>query len=111
MEWCEYLSGLFFGILYLYLWYSHTITVSNDCVGCINPFGLLCDCVYCFQSHLSLSIGMVIRCFPVSSYMCAISFWICMVHVSIFISFSRLHSVRYFNSQQVLRLLLICKEI
>ena len=35
---------------------------------------------------------MVIRCFPVSSYMCAISFCICMVHVSTFISFSRLHS-------------------
>ena len=27
------LSGSFFGIRYLYLWYSHTISVSNDCVG------------------------------------------------------------------------------
>ena len=35
---------------------------------------------------------MVIRCFLVSSYMCAISFCICMVHVSTFISFSGLHS-------------------
>ena len=35
---------------------------------------------------------MVIRCFPVSSYMCAVSFCIYMVHVSIFISFSGLHS-------------------
>ena len=92
MERCEYLSGSFFGILYLYLWYSHTISVSNDCVEDINPFGLFCDCVYCFQSHLSLSIGMVIRCFLVSSYMCAVSFCICMVHVSIFISFLGLHS-------------------
>ena len=66
--------------------------VSNDCVGGINPFGLFCDFVYYFQSHLSLSIGMVIRCFLVSSYMCAISFCICMVHVSTFISFSGLHS-------------------
>ena len=35
---------------------------------------------------------MVIRCFPISSYMCATSFCICMVHVSTFISFSGLHS-------------------
>ena len=48
--------------------------------------------IYCFQSHLSLSIGMVIRCFLDSLYMCATSFCICMVHVSTFISFSRLHS-------------------
>ena len=27
------LSGSFFGIRYLYLWYSHTIFVSNDWVG------------------------------------------------------------------------------
>ena len=53
---------------------------------------MFCDCVYYFQSHFILSIGMVIRCFSVSSYMCAISFYICMVHVSTFISFSGLHS-------------------
>ena len=35
---------------------------------------------------------MVIRCFLVFSYMCLASFCICMVHVSTFISFSRLHS-------------------
>ena len=92
MEWCEYLSGSFFGVLYLYLWYNHTISVSNNCVRGINPFGLFCDCVYCFQSHFNLSIEMVIRCFSVSSYMCAVSFCICMVHVSTFISFSGLHS-------------------
>ena len=34
---------------------------------------------------------MVIRCFHVSSYMCAVSFCICMVHVSILMSFSGLH--------------------
>ena len=62
MEWCEYLSGSFFGIQYLYLWYNHTISVSNDCLRGINPCGLFSDCVYCFQSHLSLSIGMIIRC-------------------------------------------------
>ena len=76
MEWCEYLSGSFLGILYLYLWYCYTILVSNKCVGDISPFGLFCDCLYCFQSQLSLSIGMVIRCFPVSSYMFVESFCI-----------------------------------
>ena len=93
MEWCEYLSGSFFGILYLYLWYNHTISVSNGCVGGISPCDLFRDCVYCFQSHLSLSIGMVIRYFPVSSYMCATSFSICMVCRSTFMSLSGLHSL------------------
>ena len=93
MEWCECLSGSFFGILYLYLWYNHTISVSNDCVEGISPCGPFKDCVYCFQSHLSLSIGMVIRYFPISSYMYAISFSVCMACVSTFMSFSRLHSL------------------
>ena len=84
--------GHFFGIQYLYLWYNHTILVSNDCVRVINPCGLFSDCIYCFQSHLSVFIGMVIRCFPVSSYMCTISFCSCMVCVSTFISLSGLHS-------------------
>ena len=35
---------------------------------------------------------MVIRYFLVSSYMCTVSFCICMVHVFTFISFSGLHS-------------------
>ena len=94
MEWCEYLSGSFFGILYLYLWYNHTsISVSNGCVEGISPCGLFRDCVYCFQSHLSLSIGMVMRYFHVSLYMCVTSFSICMVCVSAFISLSGLHSL------------------
>ena len=92
MKWRKYLSGSFFDILYLYFWYNHTISVSNGCVGGINPCGLFCDYVYCFQSHLSLFIGMIIRYFPVSLYMCATSFCICMVHESAFISFSGLHS-------------------
>ena len=91
MEWCEYLSRSFFGIPYLYLWYNHTISISNGCVRGIYPCSLFSDCVYCFQSHLSLFIGMVIRCFPVSLYICATSFCICMVCVSTFISLSRLH--------------------
>ena len=72
--------------MYLFVWCFERL-----CWG-LNPFGLFFDCVYCFQSHLSLSIGMVIRCFPASLYMCAVSFCICVVHVSIFISFSGLHS-------------------
>ena len=93
MEWCEYLSRSFFGILYLYLWYNHTISVSNGCVEGISPCDLFKDCLYYFQSHLSLHIGMVIRYFLVSSYMCATSFSVCMVFVSTFISLSGLHSL------------------
>ena len=37
-------------------------------------------------------MGMVIRCFPVSSYMFAESFCVSMAHLSIFMSFSGLHS-------------------
>ena len=92
MEWYKYLSGSFFDILYLYLWYNHTILVSNGCIQGINSFGLFCDCVYYSQSHLSLSIGTVIRNFHVSLYMCTTSFCVCMVYVSTFISFLRLHS-------------------
>ena len=35
---------------------------------------------------------MVITCFHISSYMCATSFCVCMVHEFAFISFSGLHS-------------------
>ena len=35
---------------------------------------------------------MVIRSFPISSYMCVISFFVCMVCVFTLISFLRLHS-------------------
>ena len=93
MEWYEYLSRLFFGILYLYLWYNHTISVSNGCIRGISSCGLFSDYVHCFQSHLSLSIGMVKRYFHVSLYMCATSFFVCMVCVSTFISPSELHSL------------------
>ena len=36
---------------------------------------------------------MVIRCLPVSSYMCVISFCVCVVCVVVLMSFSGLHSV------------------
>ena len=36
---------------------------------------------------------MVMRCLPVSSYMCVISFCVCMVCVVVLMSFSGLHSV------------------
>ena len=55
--------------------------------------GLFRDCVYCFQSHLSLYIEMVIRYFPVFLYLCATSFSVCMVCISTFISLSGLHSL------------------
>ena len=92
MEWCEYLSGSFFGILYLYLWYNYIISISNSCGRDINLCGLFSDCVYCLQSQLNLSIGMVKRCFLVSSYMCATLVCVCMVCVSTFIFPSELQS-------------------
>ena len=77
----------------MYLWYNHTISVSNGCVGGINPCGLFSNCVYYFQSHFSLSKGMDIGHFLVSLYMYGTSFYICMVHVSTTILFLGLHSL------------------
>ena len=42
---------------------------------------------------MSLSIGMVIRYFPITSYMFATSFSVCMVCISTFISLSWLYSL------------------
>ena len=68
---------------------------SNTCI-CIYQSQCIiytkAKCIIYTKANLSLSIGMVIRCFPISSYMCAVSFCICIVHVSIFISFLGLHS-------------------
>ena len=86
-EWCECLNGSFFELLYLYLWYSHMIFVLNVCVGDVRPCNLFSACVYCFHSHSSLLVGMIIKYFPISSYMCAISFCICIVCVFTLISF------------------------
>ncbi len=59
---CTAFSGSLLGILYLYLWYSHTTSVSNDCVGSTRP------CVmYCCDSHFILVVGMMMRCLPISS--------------------------------------------
>ena len=63
------LSGSFFGIRYLYLWYSQTISVSNDWVDGSRPCGVFFASWYCFHSHISLVFGMVMRCRPLSSYM------------------------------------------
>ena len=49
--------------------------------------------LYCCHSHFSLVVGMVVSCLPVLSYICVISFCICMVLVVVEISFSGLHSL------------------
>src|SRR5579875_1444919 len=83
----------FLGIRYLYHWYSHTISVSNDCIGGSNPWGVFFASWYCCHSHCNLSLGMVMRYRPLFSYMCATSkcVWITLVLVSI--SLSGLHSL------------------
>ena len=85
-------KGSFFGIRYLYLWYSHTISVSNGCGGGFNPCGVFYASWYCFQSHCSLVLGMVMRCRPLSSYMWATSKCIWIVFVEVSMSLLGLHS-------------------
>jgi hypothetical protein len=63
---CDLLRGFVFGIQYLYLSYSHMISVVKDCLGgsswcCISRLML-----YCFHSHFSLVLGIVIRRFHIS---------------------------------------------
>ena len=61
--------------------------------GGIKPCMLYLSLLYCCHSHFSLVVGMVVRCLPVLSYICVISFCICMVLVVVEISFSGLHSL------------------
>ena len=91
MYWAS-LRGSFFGIRYLYLWYRHTISVSNGCVGGSNPCGVFCANWYCFHSQFSLVLGIVIRCRPLSSYMWATSACVWIVLADVSMSFSGLHS-------------------
>jgi hypothetical protein len=87
--------GFVFGIRYLYLSYSHMIFVVKGCLGgsswcCISRLVL-----YCFYSHFSLVLGMVIRRFPVSLNMWALLHMICIVGCVVFMSLSGLHSCRF----------------
>jgi hypothetical protein len=50
--------------------------------------------LYWFQSHSSLSLGMVIKWFPLFLNMDALSCMICMVGSVVFMSVSGLHSLR-----------------
>jgi hypothetical protein len=67
---CDAFSGSFFGILELHLWYSHIISVSNDCGGGTRLCVLYLSMLYCCHNHFSLVVGMVVRCLPVFSYIC-----------------------------------------
>jgi hypothetical protein len=51
--------------------------------------------LYCFQSHSSLVLEMVIKWFPVFVNMWALSCMICMVGWVVFMSVSGLHSFRF----------------
>jgi hypothetical protein len=71
------------------------ISISNDCRG-----GSIWCCefkfvLYCFHSHSNLSLGMVIKWFPLFIKMWAFSCMICMVGWVVFMSESGLHSFRF----------------
>jgi hypothetical protein len=92
---CDFLRGFVFGILYLYLSYSHMISVVKDCLRgsswcCVSRLVL-----YCFHSHSSLIFGIVIRRFPMSINMWASSVMICILDCVVSMSLSGLHSCRF----------------
>ena len=68
-------------------------SVSNVCGGGTRPCVLYLSWLYCCHNHFILVVGMVMRCLPVSSYMCVRSFCVCIVFVIVTISFFGLHSV------------------
>lgn len=97
-----------FGFLYLYLSYSHISSCSNDCLwgssGC-----LFCMCVlYCFHSHLSLFLVMVITLFQPLLYMWDFSPIIYIVGWLVCMFVSRLLSCRYIWTSGRCRGSLIC---
>jgi hypothetical protein len=92
---CDFFRGFVFGIRYLYLSYSHMIYVVKGCLGgsswcCVSRLVL-----YCFHSHSSLVLGIVIRRFPMSVNMWASSHITCIVGCVVFMSLSGLHSCRF----------------
>lgn len=49
--------------------------------------------LYCCHKHFSLVVGIVMRCLPVSSYICASLFCIYIVFIVVRMSLSGLYSV------------------
>jgi hypothetical protein len=89
-----YLRGSVFGVLYLYLSYSHISSCSNDCLWGSSR-NLCCMCVLCcFHSHSSLFLEMVIILFPSLLHMWAFSSIICSVRRLVCMSMLGLHSCR-----------------
>jgi hypothetical protein len=62
---CDFLRGFVFGIQYLYLLYSHMISVVKDCLGGSRWYCVSRLMLYCFQSHSSFVLEMVIKRFPI----------------------------------------------
>jgi len=55
--------------------------ISNDFVGGTRPCVLYMAVWYCFHSHCSLVVGMVMGCIPVSKYKCVRSFCVSGVYI------------------------------
>jgi hypothetical protein len=70
-------------------------SVSNGCPGRSNCCCMLELVLYCFHNHSSLSLGMVIRWFPLFVNIEALSYIIWMVGLVVFISVLGLHSFRF----------------
>jgi hypothetical protein len=91
----DFLKGFVFGIWYLYLSYSHMISIVKDCLGGSSWCCMSRLMLYCFHSHSSLVLGIVIRRFPIFVNMWASSHMICIVGCIVFMSLSGLHSCRF----------------
>ena len=92
---CDFLRGFAFRIRYLYLSHSHMISVAKGCLGGSSWCCMSRLMLYCFHSHSSLVLGMVIRKFPKYVNMWASSPMICIVGCVVFMSLSGLHSCMF----------------
>jgi hypothetical protein len=76
---CVCFRGSVFGVLYLYLSYSHISSCSNDSLWGSSGYLYCMWVLYCFHSHSSLFLEMTITLFSSLLYMWAFFLIVCIV--------------------------------
>ena len=90
---CDVFSGFFFHFLWVVSLVKSYYFCFKRLWGGFRPCVLYLTILYCCHSHFSLVVGMIMRCLPVSSYICVSSFCVFIVFISVAMSFFGLHYV------------------